>query len=494
MRWLLFILYAVSVAAPPTSAEETLQWSNVTVQSNEIHLTGPGARWSILAGRTRSDGLDEDLTRDATFSVAASAHNSSRKQPVLTVSEEGVVRGLRDGAGGVIVAVAGATIRIPVSVAGSQDQHEFHFENDVIPIFTRFACNTSGCHGKAEGQNGFKLSIFGFDPEADRSALVQAARGRRIVPAVPEQSLLLLKASGGMPHGGGPRIRRDSAEYRVLHAWIAAGAPTGRADAAKVISLRVLPEERRMAMAAAQQLQAIAVFSDGRELDVTHHASFQSNNETLATVDESGLVRAAETPGVAAVMASYMGAVGVFRAIIPQPESGRAFPQQPQLNFIDRLVDTRLKKLKIHPSGLCSDADFLRRSYLDIIGTLPDPGQARTFLQDDSPDKRVRLVASLLKRPEYADLMALRWADLLRVDRLALGHKAAYSYYRWIHDRFSENQPLDQFARAIITANGRLSQNPAGNLYRVVSKPGEVSSTLSQVFLGVRIECAQCHH
>jgi hypothetical protein len=419
---------------------------------------------------------------------------SKEVEPVLVVSPNGVVRGLRDGQGSVIVAAAGKTIRVSVTVVDSQAARDFHFENDIIPIFTRFGCNTSGCHGKAEGQNGFKLSIFGFDPAADRSSLIQEGRGRRTVLAAPEQSLLLLKSSGGMPHGGGIRIRKNSGEYRVLRDWIAAGAPAGAEDDPKVVSLRVVPGERRMAMAASQQLQAIAILSDGTELDVTHHAKFQSNNEGLATVDEYGRVNTGETPGDAAIMASYMGGVGVFRAVIPQSDSGTAFPKRPEFNFIDGLVDARLKKLNIHPSELCSDSDFLRRAHLDIIGTLPTVEEARAFLKSDSPKKRAELVDSLLKRPEYADFMALKWADLLRVDRLALGHKPAYGYYRWIHDSFAENRSMDEFARGVITADGLLSKSPAGNLYKVVKKPGDVASTLSQVLLGVRIECAQCHH
>lgn len=459
--------------------------------SEEVRLFGPAARWSILVSGTRSDGLHSDLTREATFRVA---EESGRAERAIAVSPDGVVRALGDGEGTVEVQVAGRTLSVPVVVSGCQVPRPLHFENDITPIFTRFGCNTSGCHGKAEGQNGFKLSVFGFDPDADRRALTQEGRGRRSIFAAPEQSLLLLKASGGIPHGGGIRIRKNSGEYRVLRNWIAAGGPAGRDDAPKVISLKVVPVERRLAMNARQQIQAIAVMSDGREVDVTHHAKFQSNNEGLASVDEYGLVTTGETPGDAAVMASYMGAVGVFRAVIPQRDSGNPFPQQPQFNFIDRLVDARLKKLNIHPSGLCSDADFLRRAYLDIIGTLPTVKEARSFLGDNSKGKRAQLVNSLLKRPEYADFQALKWADLLRVDRLALGHKPAYSYYRWIHDRFARNQPMDEFARGVITASGQLSRNPAGNLYKVVSKPGEVASTLSQVFLGVRIECAQCHH
>jgi hypothetical protein len=485
----LFLNSEIAVSAD----DEAPQITEVSVQAKDIRLTGPGARWSILVNGRRADGLESDLTRDAVFSVAGNP-SAKEEAPILAVSPTGVVRGLRDGQGSVVVEAEGKTLRVSVTVEGSQTTRKFHFENDIIPIFTRFGCNTSGCHGKAEGQNGFKLSIFGFDPEADRSSLTQEGRGRRTVLAAPEQSLLLLKSSGGVPHGGGIRIRKKSGEYRMLRDWIAAGAPAGAEDAPKVVSLRVVPSERRMAMEAGQQLQAVAILSDGTELDVTHHAKFQSNNEGLATVDEYGLVTTGETPGDAAIMASYMGGVGVFHAVIPQSDSGTAFPKRPEFNFIDGLVDARLRKLNIHPSELCSDSDFLRRAHLDIIGTLPSAEAARAFLKDDSPGKRAELVDSLLKRPEYADFMALKWADLLRVDRLALGHKPAYSYYRWIHESFAENRRMDEFARGVITANGLLSKSPAGNLYKVVKKPGDVASTLSQVLLGVRIECAQCHH
>ena len=497
MRALIFLkvtLAFVALLCGEGLADGATQFTSVEIEaaSKSIQLFGPGTRWSILVSAKRADGLEADLTREATFKVAA-----SESEPVISVSPNGVVRSLRDGQGQVDVQVAGRTLKVAVTVSGSQVARKLHFENDITPIFTRFGCNTSGCHGKAEGQNGFKLSVFGFDPEGDRISLTQEGRGRRTVLAAPEQSLLLLKASGGMPHGGGIRIRRNSGEYRVLRDWIAAGGPKGPEDAPKVVSLKVVPEERRMAMAAGQQIQAIAVLSDGRQVDVTHHAKFQSNNEGLATVNEFGFVTTGETPGDAAIMASYMGAVGVFRAVIPQPDSGTAFPQRPQFNFIDGLVDARLKQLNIHPSGLCTDADFLRRAHLDIVGTLPTVEESRVFLKDGSDgskDKRARLVDSLLKRPEYADYQALKWADLLRVDRLALGHKSAYSYYRWIHESFEQNRPMDEFTRGVIAASGRLSKNPAGNLYKVVKKPGDVAAALSQVFLGVRIECAQCHH
>lgn len=451
-----------------------------------VRLTGPDSRRQLLVGTLTAEKLNRDLTNEATFVSADST--------VAAVSPNGVIRGLSDGSTTVTITADGKSVSVPIEVAGSGEAHDFHFENDVIPIFSRFGCNTSGCHGKAEGQNGFKLSIFGFDPSADWASLIQEGRGRRTQLTIPERSLLLLKASGGMPHGGGIRIRKSSGEYRVLRDWIAAGAPVGVEDAPKVVSIKVTPNEGRVAMESTQQLQVSATFSDGRQADVTHHAKFQSNVDALATVDEYGLVTIGKNPGEAAVMASYMGAVDVFRALMPQPNDESTFPQRPLHNFIDGLVDDRLRKLNVHPSELCSDADYLRRIYLDILGTLPTADEARAFHADKSPDRRKLLVDALLKRPEYADFAALKWSDILRVDRLALGHKPAYTYYEWIRESFAQNKPFDEFARQIVAASGSLAKNPAGQLFKVAKTPGAVASTVSQVFLGVRIECAQCHH
>jgi hypothetical protein len=378
--------------------------------------------------------------------------------------------------------------------AHADPPRRFNFENDIVPLLSRFGCNSSGCHGKAEGQNGFKLSVFGFDPAADHAALTKEARGRRVFFASPDQSLLLRKISGGVPHGGGVRIARGSHDYETIRAWIAAGAPFGDAADPKVASIRVEPLERVLAMGGRQQLRVIARWSDGHEADVTHHAKFQSNNDGLASVDADGLVSAGESPGDVAIMASYMNAVDVFRAIVPCPEKIEAYPEFSAVNFIDRLVTAKLKKLNILPSATCNDAEFLRRVYLDIIGTLPTPEESRRFLKDERSERRAMLVDYLLERPEFADYWALKWADLLRVDSQVLGPKRAYGYYRWIRDSLAENKPLDRFARELVTAEGPLQDVGPASFYKVVGKPGERAGTVSQVFLGVRIACAECHH
>lgn len=386
-----------------------------------------------------------------------------------------------------------------VTVAGdSAKSRPFHFETDVLPILSRFGCNTSGCHGKAEGQNGFKLSIFGFDPPADHATLVSEGRGRRTNSVLPEKSLLLQKACGDMPHGGGVRIKKTSDEYRTLANWIASGSPYGDATAPKVVSITVTPREQVMALKAQQGLKVVAKFDNGYEEDVTRHAKFQSNNDGLAAVDENGLVTTGETPGDVAVMASYLGAVDVFRVLIPRPSDpavDASIPASPPgVNFIDQLVDAKLLKLNLRSSGLCGDSDFLRRAYLDVIGTLPKPDEVRQFLSDQRPDRRAKLIDELLKRPEYADYWALKWSDWLRVERASLGHAGAHAYYRWIKDSFATNKPFDRFARELITADGPLRDAPAGHLFKSVKQPGEQAATISQVLLGVRIDCAKCHH
>jgi hypothetical protein len=477
-------LLVLALTSPrPVSADEVVA---IKVTPGVIRLHGPGATYSLLVDGTRADVRLIDLTREARF--------RSSKPAVAAVTDAGIIRGVADGSADVHVQVGGHKQTVSVRVEGTALPRRLHFENDIIPLFGRYGCNAAGCHGKAEGQNGFKLSVFGSDPAADYIALIMESRGRRVVPAAPEQSLLLTKPSGAVAHGGGIRIKKGSAEYETLRAWIAAGMPRGEPDAPRVVAVRVEPAERVMAMQGEQQLRVVARYGDGREVDVTAHARFQSNNEGLAAVSAGGLVSAGRVPGEAAVMASFMGAVDIFRAVIPRPQQIANYPALPENNFIDTLVFRKLKKLNIVPSDLATDAEYLRRVYLDVIGTLPTPAEARRFLADRRPDRRARLVEELLQRAEFADYWALKWADLLRVDRQALGHKQAYAYYRWIRDGFAHNKPLDRFAREILTAEGPLAESGPASFYKVVGKPGEEASTLSQVFLGVRIACAECHH
>lgn len=486
---LIGLLAVVAFFSPSSLLAERLEppaISRIAVSPAVVRLDGPRAEYQLLVTGELPEGLNADLTHQADY--------QSINPEIAQVDQTGLVRAKNDGAARIIVTAAGYKKRVTVQVQNSETPRPLHFENDIIPIFSRFGCNASGCHGKAEGQNGFKLSVFGFDPPADRVALVKEGRGRRVFPPAPEQSLLLQKASGGMPHGGGVRIPRDSLEYDRLRDWIAQGMPRGSEDTPSVTEIEITPRERRLKMQAGQQLRVVATYADGRKEDVTRLARFQTNQEAIASVDKRGVVTAGQTPGDVAIMAAYLDQVDVFRAIIPRPGKAVKNSAPPRHNFIDELVDQKLEKLNIQPSGLCDDATFLRRVFLDLIGTLPTAEEARQFLEDKRPNKRKLLVEELFKRPEFADYWALQWADLLRVDRLALDHKGAYEYYSWIRDSFENNKPYDQFTRELVAPEGTLSQAPAGYFYKVVTKPGEQASTISQVFLGTRIECAQCHH
>ena len=368
-----------------------------------------------------------------------------------------------------------------------------NFERDITPLLSRFGCNASSCHGKAEGQNGFRLSVFGYDAAADHAALVRESRGRRISTGAPAVSLLLRKISGETPHRGGARIPKGTSAYETFRAWIAAGAPLGTSTDARLAGIRIDPPEHLLPANSRLPLRVTAKYTDGTEEDVTHLCVFQSNNESLAQVDLQGVVGSGDLAGQSAVMARFVGAVAASRIIVPRsgpPAKGTA---PPPLNFIDPLVDQQLRKLNLASSGLCDDATFLRRAHFDIIGTVPTPAEARTFLADTRPDRRARLVDSLLARPEYADYWALRWADLLRVDRQVLGHKGAFAYYQWIRGALLENRPFDQTARELITAEGPLDETAAGHFYKVAKRPGDMSGMVAQVFLGVRIACAECH-
>lgn len=462
------------------------EYVEVTVDPPSVTLAGPDARWSLLVQGRGADGRWVDLTRESSY--------LSLTPQIAEVASQGELRALKDGAATIQVQVAGQTLSVACQVAGTGQRREFNFENDIEPLLGKFGCNSSGCHGKAEGQNGFKLSVFGFDPPADYRALTMEDRGRRVFPAAANRSLLLRKASGRAPHGGGVRMPPDSREYQILRDWIAAGLRFGDKDDPRVVRIEVTPRERILSMLGGQQLRVVATYNDGRKVDVTRLTRFASNNDGLATVDESGLVACSETPGQVAIMASFMGAVDLFQAIVPQPSADVPPLKLAENNFIDGLVYERLAKLNIAPSGPASDAEFLRRVYLDCIGTLPTAEEARSFLSDTRPDRRAALVDSLLNRPEFADYWALKWSDLLRVDRVALGHKGAYAYYRWIRESLLQNKPFDQFARELILAEGPLAEAPAGHFYKVTPRPGDMASTLSQVLLGVRIACAECHH
>jgi Protein of unknown function (DUF1549)/Protein of unknown function (DUF1553) len=370
------------------------------------------------------------------------------------------------------------------------------FERDVQPLLTRYGCNAGACHGKARGQNGFQLSLLGFDPNFDYDALTREARGRRVFFAAPQRSLLLRKPTGKMPHGGGMRLKPGGPEYTILRRWIAAGMPRRIPGTPKLAGVTVSPHERILSARSTLQLRVTAKYGDGSTRDVTPLAQFQSNESAIASVNSQGLVKTTGVVGEAAVMARYMGHIAVCIVTVPMPGSvpDAVYANLPRRNFIDGHVWTKLQRLRITPSHEAPDHKFLRRAYVDIIGRVPTPGEARKFLADKSPDRRDRLIDYLLAQPEYADFWANKWADLLRPNPYRVGIKAVLNYDAWIRDSFRKNKPYDQFVRELVTAQGSTFKNGAVTLFRDRRTPDELTTIVSQLFLGIRLECAKCHH
>lgn len=370
------------------------------------------------------------------------------------------------------------------------------FESDIQPLLTRYGCNAGACHGKSRGQNGFALSLLGFDSDYDYDSLVHQARGRRLSPAAPDSSLLLQKAIGALPHGGGQKIAPESEAYRLIHDWIAAGAPRTPAEAPQLVRVEVTPEKLRLSPAESHQLSVTAVYSNGYRRDVTRASAFQSNDMAVVAVNEHGQLHAGKLPGETAIMARYMNHISVSTATIPLAgeTSTSDFASLAGDHPVDRLVQAKLEELGMAASPLTEDHKFHRRAFLRIIGRLPTPEETKTFLALDSQRKREELIDRLLQRPEYADFWANKWADLLRPNPYRVGIKAVWNLDAWLRKAFRENWPYDRFVRELVTARGSTWDNGATVIYRDRPSTVEIGSSISQLFLGVRLDCAKCHH
>ena len=370
------------------------------------------------------------------------------------------------------------------------------FERDVEPILTRAGCNAGACHGKARGQNGFALSLLGFDPSHDYDAIVKDAGGRRVSRLVPAGSLLLEKATARLPHGGGLRLAPGTSSYEKVLRWVVAGMPRTPVDAPHVERIEVEPTERTLKQSASFSLRVTAHLTDGSAEDVTSLAAFASSESALVKVDADGRVTAGPVPGDATISARYAGIFANCDVNIPLPGAVPAarYDALVRSNFIDALVWAKLRKLGLLPSAPAGDATYLRRAYLDVIGRLPSTDESRQFLADTSPGKRARLVARLLDRPEYADHWANKWVDLLRPNPYRVGIKAVLNLDGWIRDAFRRNMPYDQFVHAIVTASGSTFEQGPATIFRDRREPEEIAPILSQLFLGIRLECAKCHH
>lgn len=370
------------------------------------------------------------------------------------------------------------------------------FINEVMPLLAKSGCSAGACHAKPEGQNNFKLSVFGYDQRLDFNEIVNDARSRRVFFAAPEESLLLLKATGQIPHDGGARIANDSPQYRTLLKWIQEGAPFDAPETPRLKEIRVEPRQFELPPGGTLQLKVVATFSDSSTRDVTGLALYQSNEKDLVTVDEAGMLTAAQATGEAVVVVNYMGAVDVARPVLPPAKklSSQDFDSFPVFNDLDRLIYKRLQSVGVAPSGQCSDAQFIRRSALDCIGRLPTLEEARAFHQDRSADKRKRWIEKLLADSNYADHWAVKWGDLIRPNPSRVGVKPVFLLDLWLRDMFRRNVRYDQMVRELLLAEGSSHQYGPVAVFRDKRDPVDASGFVSQIFLGVRMECARCHH
>ena len=377
----------------------------------------------------------------------------------------------------------------------SSPAEEISFRNHVQPVLAKAGCNAGACHGAAAGQNGFRLSLRGYDDEGDYITLTRQSQGRRINPADPGRSLLLLKATGTIPHKGGKRFEVDSLEYKILADWIAAGTPGPKDSDPRIERLEVSPAHLVLTNAATQQLTVTAHFSNGRSEDVTRWVKYTAANASVTQVNDTGLVNVVGH-GEGAITAWYLSRIAIGTVSVPFTNSiaPEVFAKAERRNFIDELVLKKLKELNIEPSGRSSDAEFIRRVYLDTIATLPTAEEVRKFLADTSATKRDALIDQLLDRPEFADYWSYQWSDLLLVSSRKLKPSSMWSFYNWIHDNVSANTPWDVMVRNIVTAQGSTVQNGAANFYAIHDNPADLSETASQAFLGMSINCAKCHN
>ncbi len=474
-------------AASPAFAADLPKVTAIAPYPKSLAIRGADDAPQLIVSGVVSPVKSVDLTVSATYTVS--------DPKIARVAADGRVYPLANGSAEITATVAGHSVKVPVKIESMEAPLPLNFTNQIEPILTKLGCNAGGCHGKIQGQNGFRLSLLGFDPDLDYATLVKEGRGRRLFPAAPDSSLFLTKGAGVVPHGGGKKMEVGSEEYKILRRWIASGLPFGLPSDPVVTKVSVFPESRVVDRNSRQQLVVTATYSDGTTEDVTRRAQYESNVTDVATVSETGVVNTLGMTGQAAVMVRYQGYVTVFQAIVPRPGEAPKFAFEPK-TIVDQHTARKWQELGIAPSELCSDEVYIRRVYLDITGTLPTADAVSKFLADKSGDKREKLVDRLLETPEYSYFFANKWADVLRVKRRGQAERApgTLAFHTWIRDSIQADRPYDEFVREIICAIGDETKSPPTVWFKEVQTPEQFVDDVSQVFLGQRLACANCHH
>ena len=477
-------------ALPPVDAAERTAVvgspARVEVYPTAVTLAGiRDARQLVVTGNY-ADATVRDLTHLVTAKVTPAG--------VFEVQDGLYLRPIKNGSAELTITAAGKNVIVPVTVTGMDKPHPVSFRRDVVAALNVGGCNSGACHGTPSGKNGFKLSLRGFDPAADYTHLTREQFGRRTDKHDPDNSLLLIKGVGRVPHEGGQRFSATSVPGERLTAWLREGLKDDAATFSAVKKVDVTPPSRVMKTPSKwQQLGVNVTFADGSSVDMTRLTNFSSSDPAIADVNANGLVEF-KRPGEVAILCRYLEEMVAVRITYLEPRDGFAWSAPPEANYVDTHINAKLKQMSILPSGTCTDDEFVRRAYLDCIGRLPTVEETKAFMADKATTKRDALIEKLADAPEFADFWALKWADILRSNRKTIQVKGSYGFQSWLRQHFQKNTPMDEIVRELITSSGNTYTNPPANYYRIAKDPQSLAETTAQLFLGVRMQCAKCHN
>jgi hypothetical protein len=470
--------------ATAASAGDAPVPGSVTVEPATMELRHPRRPHLVQVLGASADGYSLDLRAQAKF--------SSADPKIAVVDDQGWVRPVASGQTRVTAAVAGQTKSVTVQVQLPPAEPPISFRHEVMPVLSRAGCNMGACHGYSLGKNGFKLSLRGADPDPDYFAITKDAGGRRLNYQDPGASLLMLKPLGDAPHEGGIRFARRSLSSQILLRWIRQGAPGDLTDKAEVVAVRLVPDKLVLRPGQKHRLQLIAQYSDGTTRDVTRLGILTANNTQYADALDEGIVVAGD-PGETAIVGRFERTFAAASVMVLTPVADFAAAPVPQDALIDKHVIEKLNRLKITPSPLAGDEEFLRRAYLDLIGVQPRPDEIKAFLADKGPQKRAKVIDGLFERPEFIDHWSLKWGDLLQNSRTGASSQSVYLFREFLRSAVASNLPMDEFARKLVTARGGSVDDPASVYFAVSKDTNDTIERVTQVFCGVRMLCARCH-
>jgi hypothetical protein len=456
------------------------------VQPASVTLNGPRDYQQLVVTGKFADGSIRDVTVGCDFSCEA--------KDLVGIEAGGFISPKKSGASSLLVKAGTQTVKVPVTIKDFEKTRPISFRNDVIASINVGGCNAGACHGTPSGKGGFKLSLRGFDPDADFLQLTRDVLGRRTDRQQPEASLMMQKALGRVPHEGGQRYQPHSLPANFIRGWLSEGLRDDAPTLPKVTGLEILPGSRvQLAPARFQQLSIMARYTDGSVRDVTRLTVFSSSDTSVADVNVNGLVEF-KSAGEIAILCRYLMELHTVRLTYLEPRKGFVWTSPPENNYVDKHVFAKLKMLSIPPSDVCSDQEYIRRAYLDLCGVLPTADDVRKFLADRSSNKRAALVDTLLDRPEYADFWTMKWSDVFRSSRKTIQVKGTHVFQKWLRSHLVKDNGFDAIVRELITANGSTYANPPANYYRIARDSQNLAETTAQLFFGIRMQCCKCHN